>query len=103
MLETKTTTSEHIRKAIAVVRKMSADEKLLLEIEKREDAIRDEASARAFERKQGKQEGELLGKVKAVISLMNGDGKFTKKQALKLLNIDEKVFDNVAAQNGLQY
>lgn len=111
MLETKTTTSEHIRKAIAVVRKMSVDEKLLLEIEKREDAIRDEASARAFERKQGKQEGlqqgkqegELLGKVKSVISLMNGDGKFTKEQALRLLNMDEDVFDDVAAQNGLQY
>ncbi|MDE6426101.1 MAG: Rpn family recombination-promoting nuclease/putative transposase, partial [Ruminococcus sp.] len=61
MLETNTTTSEHIRKAIAVVRKMSADEKFLLEIEKREDAIRDEASARAYEREQGKQEGLQQG------------------------------------------
>lgn len=107
MLETKTTTSEHIRKAIAVVRKMSADEKLLLEIEKREDAIRDEASARAFERAQGKQEGkqegELLGKAKSVITLINSDNKFTKEQALKMLNMDEKVFDNVVIQNGLKY
>lgn len=48
MLETNTTTSKPIKKAIAVVRKMSADEKLLLEIQKREDALRDEASAIRF-------------------------------------------------------
>ena len=104
-------TSEHIRKTIAVVRKMSADEKFLLEIEKREDAIRDEASARAYEREQGKQEGkqeglqqgrqegELLGKAKSIISLINNG--IHKEQALKMIGIDNNTFDIIVVENKL--
>ena len=46
-----------MKKAIAVLRQMSADEKELYEIEQREKAVRDEVSARAYERQQGEKQG----------------------------------------------
>ena len=43
------TGSSVMQKAVAVLRKMSADEKELYEIEQREKAVRDEISARNYE------------------------------------------------------
>ncbi|MDE7137113.1 MAG: Rpn family recombination-promoting nuclease/putative transposase [Ruminococcus sp.] len=59
-----------MQKAVAVLRKMSADEKELYEIEQREKAVRDEVSARNYERQQGIKQGaekeryELICKMK---------------------------------------
>ncbi len=60
------TGSPVMQKAVAVLRKMSADEKELYEIEQREKAVRDEISARAYERQQGIEQGknELVSKMK---------------------------------------
>ncbi len=51
-----------MQKAVAVLRKMSADEKELYEIEQREKAVRDEISARAYERRQGAE--SIIAKMK---------------------------------------
>lgn len=51
-----------MQKAVAVLRKMSADEKELYEIEQREKAVRDEVSARAYERQQGAE--SIIAKMK---------------------------------------
>ena len=51
-----------MQKAVVVLRKMSADEKELYEIEQREKAVRDEISARAYERQQGIKQGIAQGK-----------------------------------------
>ena len=48
-LERLATESPIMKKAVAVLRQMSADEKELYEIEQREKAVRDEISARAYE------------------------------------------------------
>lgn len=45
MLEKNTTNSNIMHKAIAIVRQMSADEKLLKDIQKREETIMNERSA----------------------------------------------------------
>lgn len=60
------TGSPVMQKAVAVLRQMSADEKELYEIEQREKAIRDEVSARAYERKIGAEQerNELISKMK---------------------------------------
>ena len=55
-LERLATESPIMKKAVAVLRQMSADEKELYEIEQREKAVRDEISARAYERQQGIQQ-----------------------------------------------
>ena len=46
-----------MKKAVAVLRQMSADEKELYEIKQRGKAVRDEISARAYERQQSIQQG----------------------------------------------
>ena len=46
-----------MEKAVAVLRRMSADEKELYEIEQRDKALRDEVSARKYERQQGFAQG----------------------------------------------
>ena len=56
-LERLATESPIMKKAVAVLRQMSADEKELYEIEQREKAVRDEISARAYERQQSIQQG----------------------------------------------
>lgn len=60
-LERLATGSPIMRKAVAVLRQMSSDEKQLYEIEQREKAVRDEISARAYERQQGIQQGIKQG------------------------------------------
>ena len=50
-----------MQKAVVVLRKMSADEKELYEIEQREKAVHDEISARAYERQQGIVQGIKQG------------------------------------------
>ena len=60
-LERLVTGSPIMQKAVAVLRQMSSDEKELYEIEQREKAVRDEISARAYERQQGIQQGIKQG------------------------------------------
>ncbi len=55
-----------ITKAIGIVRKMSADEKLWFEIQKREEMIESEKIARNYERKQGLEEGLKQGKEECI-------------------------------------
>ena len=97
------TGSPIMQKAVAVLRKMSADEKELYEIEQREKAVRDEISARNYEREQGIQQGikqgEILGKVKSVIDLINNN--ISREQALSMLNVDEKTFNDIVSLNEL--
>ena len=50
-----------MEKAVAVLRRMSADEKELYEIEQRDKALRDEVSARKYERQQGFAQGVEKG------------------------------------------
>lgn len=64
MLEQTTTNPNIMHKAIAVVRQMSADEKLLRDIQKREETIMNEHSALNSAKKQGIQEGILKGELK---------------------------------------
>ncbi len=84
-----------MQKAVAVLRKMSADEKELYEIERREKALRDEISARAYEREQG----EIIGKIKSILSLINNG--FPKEQILAASDIDETTFNNLVSEYGL--
>lgn len=88
-----------MQKAVAVLRKMSADEKELYEIERREKALRDEISARAYEREQGKAEGEIIGKIKSILNLINNG--FPKEQVLAASDIDETTFNSLVAEYGL--
>lgn len=61
-LERLSSESPIMKKAVAVLRQMSVDEKELYEIEQREKAVRDEISAREYERQQGKN--EIISKMK---------------------------------------
>ncbi|MCM1315472.1 MAG: Rpn family recombination-promoting nuclease/putative transposase [Prevotella sp.] len=98
-LDSLATKSPVMEKAVAVLRQMSADEKELYEIEQREKAVRDEIAARSYEREQGLKQGEILGKVKSVIDLIHNN--ISKEQALIMLKVDEKTFNEVVALNGL--
>lgn len=108
MLERNAVANDAVRKAVAVVRKMSADERTLYEIEKREEALREEKSAISFATKkgieqgieQGIQQGELLGKAKSIISLINNG--ISKEQALQMIGMDKNTFDVIAAENNLK-
>lgn len=75
-----------MQKAVAVLRKMSADEKELYEIEQREKAVRDEISARAYERQQGIKQGIVQGK-QDLISKMKKSG-MSDEQIQKILAIN---------------
>ncbi len=75
-----------MQKAVAVLRKMSADEKELYEIEQREKAVRDEVSARAYERQQGIAQGVEQGK-QDLISKMRKSG-MSDEQIQKILAIN---------------
>lgn len=92
-----------MQKAVAVLRKMSADEKELYEIERREKALRDETAARAYEREQGKEEGkkegEIIGKIKSILNLINNG--FPKEQILAASDMDETTFNSLIAEYGL--
>lgn len=66
-----------MQKAVAVLRQMSADEKELYEIEQREKTVRDEISARAYERQQG---------IESVIAKMKKSG-MSDEQIQKILEI----------------
>lgn len=74
-----------MQKAVAVLRNMSADEKELYEIEQREKAVRDEISARAYERQQGIKQGIVQGK-QDLISKMKKSG-MSDEQIQKILAI----------------
>lgn len=76
------TGSPVMQKAVAVLRKMSADEKELYEIEQREKAVRDEISARAYERQQGIEQGK-----NELVSKMKKSG-MTDEQIQKILSIN---------------
>ena len=71
--------SQAVGKAVAVLKKMSADEKTLYEIEAREKMLHDEASARSYERNQGRQEER-----KAIIEKLKKNG-FTDEQIAEIL------------------
>ena len=75
-----------MQKAVAVLRNMSADEKELYEIEQREKAVRDEISARAYERQQGIKQGIVQGK-QDLISKMKKSG-MSDEQIQKILAIN---------------
>lgn len=108
MLERNAVANDAVKKAVAVVRKMSADERTLYEIEKREEALREEKSAISFATKKGIeqgiqkgiQQGELLGKAKSIISLINNG--ICKEQALQMIGMDKNTFDVIAAENNLK-
>lgn len=88
MLEKNTTNSNIMHKTIAVVRQMSADEKLLRDIQKREETIMNERSALNSAKKQGIQEGLEQGKQQATyefIEKLKKNG-FTDEQIKDLLN-----------------
>lgn len=75
------------RKTVAVVRKMSADERTLYEIEKREEALREEKSAISFATKKGIEQGIQQGATQernAMIARLKSKG-FTDKQIADLL------------------
>ncbi len=84
-LDRLSTGSPVMQKAVAVLRKMSADEKELYEIEQREKAVRDEVSARAYERQQGIEQG-IEKERNAIISKMKKSG-MTEEQIQKILSI----------------
>lgn len=73
-----------MQKAVAVLRQMSSDEKELYEIEQREKAVRDEISARAYERKQGIAQG-IAEKEKELIEKWRRKG-YTEEQIQELLS-----------------
>jgi len=68
MLETNKNTSPEVKKAVCVIKEMSADEKTLYEIEERKKWKRDEAAALAYARDEGiakgRAEGEAKGRAK---------------------------------------
>lgn len=79
-----------MQKAVAVLRKMSADEKELYEIEQREKAVRDEISARTYERQQGIKQGIAQGVEQGkqdLISKMKKSG-MSDEQIQKILAIN---------------
>ena len=87
--------SQAVGKAVAVLKKMSADEKTLYEIEAREKMLHDEASARSYERNQGRMEGLEQGRKegreegaererKAIIERLKKNG-FTDEQIAEIL------------------
>ena len=78
------TGSPVMQKAVAVLRKMSADEKELYEIEQREKAVRDEVSARNYERQQGIEQG-IKKERNAIISRLKRKG-YTEDQITELLS-----------------
>lgn len=84
IMNTNTMNPEIIGKAIAVIRKMSADEKLLYDIQRREKAILDERSALNF----AKNEGVAEGKIEGVDNLIN-QFNFSLAEALKAMNMSE--------------
>lgn len=94
-LDSLATKSTVMKKAVAVLRQMSADEKELYEIEQREKAVRDEISARSYER----QQGEMLGKIKSMLDFINSG--LSKEQVLATSNMDEKTFDSLVSKYGL--
>lgn len=94
-LDSLATKSTVMKKAVAVLRQMSADEKELYEIEQREKAVRDEISARSYER----QQGEILGKIKSMLDFINSG--LSKEQVLATSNMDEKTFDSLVSKYGL--
>lgn len=61
MLEKTTINPTIISKAITVVRQMSADEKFLRDVQKREETLMNERSAINTAKKEGREEG-ILGK-----------------------------------------
>lgn len=83
-LERLATESPIMKKAVAVLRQMSADEKELYEIEQREKAVRDEISARAYERQQGIQQG-IEQERNAFITRLKKKG-YTEKQIAEILS-----------------
>ncbi|MBR6923234.1 MAG: Rpn family recombination-promoting nuclease/putative transposase [Oscillospiraceae bacterium] len=85
-MNTTTINPEIIGKAIAVIRKMSADEKLLYEIQQREKAILDERSALNYAEKKVKIEG-----VDNLITQFN----FTLEDALKAMNLTESEYNSL--------
>lgn len=85
-LDRLSTGSSIMKKAVAVLRKMSADEKELYEIEQREKAVRDEVSARNYERQQGIAQGIEQGK-QDLISKMRKSG-MSDEQIQKILAIN---------------
>ena len=77
-----------MEKAVAVLRRMSADEKELYEIEQRDKALRDEVSARKYERQQGFAQGVEKG-IKQGLNqgIKQGAEKEREKLRFKLQNL----------------
>lgn len=88
MMNSNTANPEIIGKAIAVIRKMSADEKMLLDIQRREKAILDERSAINF----AENMGIAKGKIEGVDNLIN-QFNFSLSDALKAMKITESEYN----------
>lgn len=82
-LERLSAESPVMKKAVGVLRQMSADEKELYEIEQRKKAVRDEMSAIEYGRKQGIQQGAEQER-NIMIARLKSNG-FTDEQIKKLL------------------
>ncbi len=80
-LERLSSESPVMKKAVAVLRQMSTDEKELYEIEQRDKAVRDELSARNYERQQG-----ILQERENLITKMKKSG-MSDEQIQKILSI----------------
>lgn len=76
MINTNTTTSDTVKKAVAVIKKMSASEKEMYDIEQRENRLKNEASALANAKKQGKVE---------LVEQMRKSGMLTEEQAKQVI------------------
>ena len=88
MMISNTANPEIIGKAISVIRKMSADEKLLLDIQRREKAILDERSAINFAENTGIAKGKIEGKIERDNELIEKWRKkgYTESQIKELLS-----------------
>lgn len=101
MMGNTTTNPEIIGKAIAVIRKMSADEKMLYDIQQREKAILDERSALNFAENTGRikgiAEGEIKGEIKGKIGVVDNlinQFNFSLIDALKAVNMTESEYNS---------
>ena len=79
-----------IRKALDLLRQMSADESIRLLAEEREKALKDEASALASARREGEQ-----------IGLEKGEKKKALEAARSLLKMNLLTFEQIAEVTGL--
>jgi predicted transposase/invertase (TIGR01784 family) len=84
MLEKNTTNPNIIGKAVTVVRQMSADEKFLRDVQKREETLMNERSAISVAKKEGRERGRLEMRAELVAKLRSKG--YTDEQIKELLS-----------------